>query len=101
PSSWDVPPPLWLDRIAVPMRTTLFATIVLTCAALLPPRTATLDHVDAQQQAPANRPTPQQVRNIRANYASSHDARGRVVFDPYYITLSDEERREWRQLKHA
>src|ERR1051325_10603096 len=85
------------------MRTTLFATIVFTaCAALLLARATTVDTIDARQQSErTSRPTPQEVRNIKANYGSSHDARGRVVFDPYYITLSDQERRDWRQLKHT
>src|SRR5215471_20745507 len=84
------------------MRTTRFATIaVATCTALLLARTAAIDGDNAQPRAAANRPTSEQVRNIKANYASSRDGRGRAVFDPYYITLPEQERREWRQLKHA
>ncbi len=84
------------------MMRTFFSTIGLaTCAALLLMRVETVDGLHAQERSEASRPTPQQVRSIKANYGSSHDARGRLVFDPYYITLSDEERRDWRQLKHA
>jgi hypothetical protein len=51
--------------------------------------------------SPAWRPSPEQVRAIKANFCGAKDQSGRVIFDPFISGQSGADREDWYQRKRA